>query len=146
MSLEVRGIRFVYGLNKSKGKNMIGYITLGTNDLTRGAQFYDALLAEFGAVRFMVGEQYIAWSASPNQPGIALTKPFDGNKATVENGVMVALEVESTERVDSIYKKAIALGAKDEGAAGPRGESFYAGYFRDPDGNKLNVFCITKKC
>ncbi|MFT6461109.1 MAG: putative lactoylglutathione lyase, partial [Maricaulis maris] len=26
--------------------------------------------------------------------------------------------------------------------AGPRGEGFYAGYFRDPDGNKLNVFTM----
>jgi predicted lactoylglutathione lyase len=40
-------------------------------------------------------------------------------------------------------KKAIELGAQDEGAAGPRGTGFYAGYFRDPDGNKLNVFCMT---
>ena len=39
-----------------------------------------------------------------------------------------------------VYQKAMALGAKDEGPAGPRGEGFYAGYFRDPDGNKLNVF------
>ena len=54
---------------------MIGYVTLGTNDLPRAGAFYDALLAD--------------------------------------------------------------LGAKDEGAAGPRGKGFYAGYFRDPDGNKL---------
>ncbi len=36
----------------------------------------------------------------------------------------------------------IELGAQDEGAPGPRGEGFYAGYFRDPDGNKLNAFCM----
>ena len=46
--------------------------------------------------------------------------------------------------VDAVYRKAIALGAQDEGPAGPRGDSFYAGYFRDPDGNKLNVFCVPK--
>ena len=42
-----------------------------------------------------------------------------------------------------VYDKAIALGAQDEGAPGPRGNSgFYAAYFRDLDGNKLNVFCM----
>jgi predicted lactoylglutathione lyase len=71
-----------------------------------------------------------------------VTKPFDGNPATVGNGVMVALRMDSNEKVDALYRKAIELGAKDEGAPGPRGDGFYAGYFRDPDGNKLNAFCM----
>lgn len=121
---------------------MIGYVTLGTNDLPRAAKFYDALLAEIGAGRFMEGETFIAWAVSPTSPGLGLTKAFDGNPATVGNGVMVALAVDSTEKVDKLYAKAIELGATDEGAAGPRGEGFYAGYFRDPDGNKLNFFCM----
>ena len=32
-------------------------------------------------------------------------------------------------------------GDADESPAGPRGEGFYAGYFRDLDGNKLDVYC-----
>ena len=67
-------------------------------------------------------------------------KPFDGKAATVGNGVMVALGVDAREKVDRVHKKALELGAADEGAAGMRGNGFYAGYFRDPDGNKLNVF------
>ncbi len=121
---------------------MIGYVTLGTNDLPRAAKFYDALLAELGGKRFMEDERFIAWSAGEHSPGIGLTKPFDGKPATVGNGVMVALVVDSTAKVDRIYKKALELGATDEGPAGPRMEGFYAGYFRDPDGNKLNVFCM----
>ncbi len=121
---------------------MIGYVTLGTNDLARAAKFYDELLATIGGKRFMESDRFIAWSASPTSAGIGLTKPFDGQPATVGNGVMVALVVDSKEKVDALYKKAISLGARDEGAAGPRGEGFYAGYFRDPDGNKLNVFCM----
>jgi predicted lactoylglutathione lyase len=124
---------------------MIGYVTLGTNDLQRAAAFYDELLAELGAKRIMEFDTFIAWATSPNQPGIGLTKPFDGNAATVGNGVMVALAMQSPEDVDRVYNRAIALGAKDEGAAGPRGDNFYAGYFRDPDGNKLNAFCMTGK-
>jgi predicted lactoylglutathione lyase len=123
---------------------MIGYVTLGTNDLQRAAAFYDELLAELGAKRFMEYDTFIAWATSPNQPGIGLTKPFDGNPATVGNGVMVALALQSPQDVDRVYNRAIELGAKDEGPAGPRGDGFYAGYFRDPDGNKLNAFCMTK--
>ncbi len=122
---------------------MIGYVTLGTNDLARAAQYYDALVGEMGGKRFMEHEgTFIAWAVDPKQPGIALSKPFNGEAATVGNGVMVALLVDSTEKVDALYKKAIELGGTDEGPPGQRGEGFYAGYFRDPDGNKLNFFCI----
>ena len=121
---------------------MIGYVTLGANDLARAAKFYDELLGAIGAKRFMESDRFIAWSVSPTSPGLGLTKPFDGKAATVGNGVMVALVVDSKEKVDTLYNKAMSLGATDEGPAGPRGEGFYAGYFRDPDGNKLNVFCM----
>ena len=73
----------------------------------------------------------------------SITKPFDGNPATVGNGVMVALMVDSTDKVDALYAKAIELGGTDEGAPGARSDNFYAGYFRDLDGNKLNFFCMT---
>lgn len=121
---------------------MIGYVTLGTNNLERGAKFYDALLAEVGAKRLMEFPTGIAWGVSMTSPGLGLLKPYDGKPATVGNGVMVALMVDSKEKVDRIYKKALELGATGEGPAGPRSEGFYAGYFRDLDGNKLNVFCM----
>jgi predicted lactoylglutathione lyase len=121
---------------------MIGYVTLGTNDIDRAAKFYDELLSQVGAKRFMDTETFIAWVASPKDIGLSVTKPFDGNVATVGNGAMVALRMESHDQVDALYNKAIELGAKDEGAPGPRGEGFYAGYFRDLDGNKLNAFCM----
>jgi catechol 2,3-dioxygenase-like lactoylglutathione lyase family enzyme len=123
---------------------MIGYVTLGTNNFEQAAKFYDELLAEVGAKRFMEMETFIAWSNDPGAPGLSIIKPNDGNAATVGNGVMVALVVDSNEKVDSIHKKALELGAKDEGPTGFRGDNFYAGYFRDLDGNKLNVFCMTQ--
>jgi predicted lactoylglutathione lyase len=124
---------------------MIAYITLGTNNLEQAASFYDALLAEFGAKRYIETNRGISWSVSPDQTSLALMKPFDGEPATVGNGVMVALGVANRELVDTLYRKAIQLGATDEGKPGPRGTAgFYAGYFRDPDGNKLNVFCIER--
>jgi predicted lactoylglutathione lyase len=120
--------------------SMIGYVTLGTNDLRRAAAFYDALLGELGAKRMMENDQFIAWSVRPDQPGFGVTKPFDKKAATVGNGVMVALAVDSNAKVDALHRKALQLGGKDEGAPGARGEGFYAGYFRDLDGNKLNFF------
>ena len=120
---------------------MIGYVTIGTNDLGRAASFYDALLGEIGAKRMMENEQFVAWSVKPDQPGLGVTKPFDKKPATVGNGVMVAFIVDSAAKVDALHRKALQLGGTDEGAPGPRGEGFYAGYFRDLDGNKLNFFC-----
>ena len=122
---------------------MIGYVTLGTNDIERSAKFYDELLTIIGAGRFMESDKFIAWTVSPKTPGLCVTRPFDGKTATVGNGVMVALAMDSTDKVDALYAKALELGGTDEGAPGPRSDNFYAGYFRDLDGNKLNAFCMT---
>ena len=122
---------------------MIGYVTLGTNDLERGARFYDALAAELGTSRMMEWPGAIAWGSPGGSAGIGLTKPFDGGPATVGNGVMVALEAKDEGQVQRLYEIALAHGGSDEGQPGPRGGGFYAGYFRDPDGNKLNAFVMT---
>ncbi|MCK5379253.1 MAG: VOC family protein [Acidobacteria bacterium] len=120
---------------------MIGYVTLGTNDIEKAAGFYDQLLGVIGAGRFMETETFIAWAVAPGKPAVSVTKPFDGNAATVGNGMMVALAVDSQAKVDALHAKALELGGADEGAPGPRGDGgFYAGYFRDLDGNKLNAF------
>jgi len=123
---------------------MIGYITLGTNDLERAVNFYDDLLSVIDAKRFMEEEgHFVAWAVDPQAPGISVTKPFDGKAATVGNGSMTALMVENEEKVKALYSRAIELGATDEGEPGHRGEQgFYAAYFRDLDGNKLNAFCM----
>ncbi|MFO1392465.1 MAG: VOC family protein [Steroidobacteraceae bacterium] len=124
---------------------MIGYVTLGTNDLRRAAAFYDALLSGIGAGRFMESDRFIAWAVAPDKPALGVILPYDGKAATVGNGTMVALVVDSNAKVDALHAKALTLGGKDEGAPGPRGDSgFYAAYFRDLDGNKLNCYCWTQ--
>ena len=120
---------------------MIGYVTLGTNDLKRAAKFYDELLGVMGGKRAMEMETFIAWAGASGGM-MSIIKPYDGKSATVGNGVMVALAASSKEQVNTVHKKALELGGKDEGAPGPRGDGFYAGYFRDLDGNKLNAFFI----
>jgi catechol 2,3-dioxygenase-like lactoylglutathione lyase family enzyme len=126
-----------------EGTAMIGYVTLGTNDLERGAKFYDALAAELGVGRMMEWPGAIAWGTPGGGAGVGLTKPFDGQPASIGNGVMVAFEATSPEHVQRIYAVALANGGTDEGPPGPRGEGFYAGYFRDPDGNKRNAFVMS---
>jgi predicted lactoylglutathione lyase len=121
---------------------MIGYVTLGTRDLARAGAFYDALLGSLGAKRLWEIDRGIAWGVSMTSPSLGVLLPFDGEPATVGNGVMVALVVDSREKVDALHAQALALGGVDAGAPGPRGEGFYGGYFRDLDGHKLNFFCM----
>ncbi len=119
---------------------MIGYVTLGTNKIEQAAHFYDELLAMLGAKRAMQNERFIAWGTSPEAPMVCIIKPFNGEPATPGNGNMTALYVADKAQIDKLHAKALALGGSDEGAPGDRGEGFYAGYFRDLDGNKLCFF------
>lgn len=119
---------------------MIGYVVLGTNDLARGAAFYDAIAAEMGTARMGGDDRFIAWGAPGGACGIGLARPFDGQPATVGNGVMAALEVKDRAQVDRIHALALSLGGTCEGPPGERFEGFYAAYFRDLDGNKLNAY------
>jgi len=122
---------------------MIGYVTLGTNDLAAASAYYDELLGTIGASRIFDTDTFVAWGNGPTGTGLALSMPFNGEAATVGNGVMVAIKLETPAEVDAFHAKALELGGSDEGASGPRGDIFYAGYFRDPDGNKLNAYCMT---
>ena len=124
---------------------VIGYVTLGTNDLPRATSFYDELFKVIGAGRLMESDRFVAWGVAQDKPSLGVCKPWDQKPATVGNGVMVALVVDSNAKVDAMYAKALSLGATDEGVPGPRGlPGFYAAYFRDLDGNKLNCFCWTQ--
>jgi catechol 2,3-dioxygenase-like lactoylglutathione lyase family enzyme len=127
---------------------MIGYVTLGTNDLDKARAYYDALLGELGAKRLMELEEngFTLYGVDMTTPSIAITAPYNGQAAQSGNGNMVALQMQERDQVDSFYKKGIELGGSDEGAPGLRGDdgpmAFYAAYFRDPDGNKLCAFRV----
>ncbi len=122
---------------------MIGYTTVGTNDLPRATAYYDALFSTIGIAQLgAFGARGVGWGPSWTKPCFAVMVPFDGGPATPGNGAMVALVVLQPEQVNAVHAKAIELGSADEGAPGPRGGGFYGGYFRDFDGNKLCVFCM----
>jgi catechol 2,3-dioxygenase-like lactoylglutathione lyase family enzyme len=119
---------------------MIGYVTVGANDLEKAKAFYDVVLGELGAKRSMTIDRMQGYSA-PAGPMLAVCKPYDEKAATVGNGMMVSLAAPDRAMVDKVHATALANGGADEGAPGLRGESFYGAYFRDLDGNK---FCIFK--
>lgn len=119
---------------------MIGYVTLGSNDLERSAEFYDAVLAPIDAKREYSSDALIVWGAG-NGAMLSIMKPFDGDKASVGNGVMVALKVASLDVITQMHSIALRNGGVDEGTPGPRGRSGDYGYFRDPDGNKICAYC-----
>jgi predicted lactoylglutathione lyase len=121
---------------------MIINVCFGTKDLDRGAKFYDAIAAELGLVRYMNTEKAIGWRNPTLGIGFAITLPFDGNPATVGNGVMASIGAKDKYQVDKVYALALANSGSDEGPPGMRAHGFYAAYFRDPDGNKLNVVAM----
>ena len=122
---------------------MIGYVSVGTNDIKRAAAYYDKLLAEMGAKRIMDFGSFIVWGARKGEAAFALAEPHNKMPATVGNGVMIAFDVGEPAKVDAMYKKALELGGSDDGPPGPRGDDYYGAYFRDLDGNKLNFHCFT---
>jgi catechol 2,3-dioxygenase-like lactoylglutathione lyase family enzyme len=126
---------------------VIGYATLGTNNLAEARAFYDALLAEIGAKRLLeLPHGFTMYGVRMDRPALAITPPHDGKQAKPGNGNMLALVVTERAQVDSLYRKALELGGSDEGKPGVRGEegpqAFYAAYFRDPEGHKLCVFRV----
>lgn len=128
---------------------MIGYVTLGTDDLEQARAYYDALLGTIGAKRLMqFGDEdggFTMYGTSMSQPALVITRPYDKGPADCGNGNMVALVFDSPEKVDAFHAKALELGGTDEGAPGYRGDpkfGYYFAYFRDPDGHKLAAFNI----
>jgi catechol 2,3-dioxygenase-like lactoylglutathione lyase family enzyme len=126
---------------------MIGYATIGTNDLEKARGFYDALFGTIGANRLMeLPSGFTLYGRAWGQPGVAVTRPYDGGRATAGNGNMISLVMDSRGRVDDFHSKALQLGGSDEGPPGVRGEegdrAFYGAYFRDPEGNKFCAFCV----
>ena len=120
---------------------MLGYVMIGTNDIDKALAFYDTILGECGGKRLMDHPNGQIYGFA--QGGmIGVVTPYDKKPATVGNGMMVALNVGTAEKVDAIYNKALELGGSCEGEPGERMDGFYGAYFRDLDGNKLCAFAM----
>ncbi|HEB90455.1 MAG TPA: VOC family protein [Deltaproteobacteria bacterium] len=119
---------------------MIGYVTIGVNDMDRAVAFYDALLGEVGGSQLMGMDRIKFYGTAPDAAMLAICVPYDEKDPSPGNGNMVAIPGGSREGVDRLYAKARELGATDEGEPGERMPVFYGAYVRDLDGNKLCFF------
>jgi predicted lactoylglutathione lyase len=123
---------------------MIGYITLGTNNIEKASAFYDELFSIIGVKQVWSTRKMVYWGAEGESVMFAITVPFNKEEATSGNGVMIALKAPDQDKVNAIYQKAIELGAESEGEPGERSAGLYCAYIRDLDGNKLNFHCAAK--
>ena len=132
---------------------MLGYMTIGANDLKTSGRFYDALLLPLGYQR-EAGDAYFRYSLEgvadkDNGPGtVYVMKPFDGGIAAPGNGMMPAFRATGPEAVRMLHAAGIQAGGADEGAPGTRdyySDDFFVAYLRDPVGNKVAVFAVLEK-
>jgi len=123
---------------------VINYLMVGTNQYDQAVEFYDALMADMGATRVYATDRNAGWGWGVGTPMFIVTMPYDQAAATAGNGSMVAFDVETPDKVDTLHAKVLSLGGTSEGAPGPRGEGLYVGYWRDLDGNKCNFICYRR--
>ena len=119
---------------------MIGYTTLGTNNLEKATAFYDALFEEL-SLKKIPNDRLVLWLSKAGAAMLGIITPFDGKPAACGNGNMVAILLNDAKTVASLHAKAIELGGLDEGEVGPRAGMTF-GYFRDLDGNKLAFYAM----
>ena len=119
---------------------MLGYCTIGVNDMDRACAFYDALLGEIGASQLFGMDRIKFYGTAPDQSMLAVCIPYNEEAQQPGNGNMVAISGGDRAGVDKLYAKALELGATDEGPPGERMPVFYGAYVRDLDGNKLCFF------
>jgi len=130
---------------------MLSYTMIGSNDLSASGRFYNAILLPLG-YEVERWEKQLCYSMpgiedQENGPGaFHVTTPYDGKPATVGNGTMVAFRAPTHEKVRSLHTEGLRCGGVDEGAPGFReaySPKFFVGYLRDPDGNKVALFCTS---
>ena len=127
---------------------MISYVTVGADDIDRARQFYSAFLPVlgYGLEQGPEGLSYtlpVPSGGRPIHPDFYVKPTFDGRPATAGNGAMVAFEAQNQNQVRTLHAAALAAGGQDEGQPGFRdiyGPTFFVGYLRDPQGNKIALF------
>ncbi|MEM6304024.1 MAG: VOC family protein [Pseudomonadota bacterium] len=124
---------------------MIGYVSVGADDIAAARSFYNAFLPAlgYGLQEGPEGLSYILPETDPPQPEYYVKPPFNGESASTGNGCMVAFEARAQSQVRDLHAAALAAGGTDEGAPGFRpsyGAHFYVSYLRDPQGNKVAIY------
>jgi catechol 2,3-dioxygenase-like lactoylglutathione lyase family enzyme len=123
---------------------MFNHIMVGSNDIARSEQFYNAVLGVLGAGapmknRSPSGHMRLFYRHAGNT--FCVSEPIDGGPATCGNGATIGFKCDSPEQAKEFHDVAVAAGGTSiedppglrTGALG----SLYLAYVRDPDGNKL---------
>lgn len=123
---------------------MIGYVMVGTNDLTKATKFYDTILVPLGLLQAERTAIYTAYAPNGSKDAVEfyVTIPFDQKFATHGNGTMIALSAPTMLALKQFHRLGLSSGGTDEGAPGPReeGSDVSYAYIRDLDGNKICAF------
>jgi len=125
---------------------MIGYVTIGSNDIARSCAFFDAVFGPLGYQRTFEGGGWAGYGPDGVKDEglqIYIATPENGQPACLGNGSMLAFKAPSRAAVEAFHATALKSGGKDEGGPGVRGESdppFYGAYVRDPEGNKFCAY------
>jgi catechol 2,3-dioxygenase-like lactoylglutathione lyase family enzyme len=119
---------------------MIGYATIGTNNLEKAKAFYDKVLGKLGGAPTFNFDRMQFYGSKGSPAMLAICKPYDEQPATAGNGSMFGIPAARKSDVDAAHAAALEAGGKCEGPPGQRMDGFYGAYFRDPDGNKVCVF------
>lgn len=123
---------------------MFNHIIVGSNDIERSKQFYDAVLGTLGAgepLRNVAASGHTRLFYRHDGGTLGISEPIDGEPATVANGATIGFKCDSPEQVKEFHDVAVAHGGTSvedppglrEGSLGP----MHLSYVRDPDGNKL---------
>jgi len=125
---------------------MFSHITIGSNNLPKAEEFYNAVLTPLGLIQRQVipdgGPISLCWIV-PGQrlPRFYIYQPYDGKLAQPGNGAMMAFMAPSPKSVDAAYAAGLKAGGSCEGEPGERahyGKNYYGAYLRDLDGNKVH--------
>jgi catechol 2,3-dioxygenase-like lactoylglutathione lyase family enzyme len=121
--------------------NRFGHIDLRVSDIDAAVGFYEALLPALGFTEKYHSEAWKSWATTDPLP---LTEYFaiTEEQAHVANDNRIAFCVESPAEVDRLAEVARQAGAAE--LSGPKpmpyGPRYYAVFFADPSGNRLEVY------
>lgn len=124
-----------------KNPSIISHVSVGVKNYETAKEFYTQLFREVGITVQEDLPQYKVVGFGKQFPEFWVGESDEG-EAAPGVGVHVGFMMESNEQVNVFYKTALSLGAKDNGAPGPRpqyGDEYYGAFVIDPDGNKIEA-------
>lgn len=122
-----------------EGRRVLSHVDLRVRDRKRARAFYDAILKPLALGRSDGEGEWVSYDAIPGVPAYATEWiGFTEDPGMTPSLTRIAFHAETKEEVDAVAAAARAAGAKD--VEGPEEiYGYYAAFFADPDGNKLEV-------